>query len=47
MSWSHNLKQNMGILSPVPGALSKSNGFEGINQDTAVVGREWEKCSDI
>lgn len=47
MSRSHNLKQNVGMLSPVPGALSKSIGFEGINQDTAVVGREWGTYSDI
>lgn len=30
----------VGMLSPVPGAFSKSNGFEGINWDTAVLCRE-------
>lgn len=33
-------KKTVGILSPVPGAFSKSNGFEEINQDTAVLSRE-------
>lgn len=34
-------KQTVGILSPAPGAFSKSDGFEGINQDRAVLCREW------
>jgi len=33
-------KQTVGMLSPVPGALSRSSGFERINQDTAVLCRE-------
>lgn len=33
-------KQAVEMLSPVPGAFSKSNGFEGIIQDTAVLRSE-------